>query len=370
VKLKDDLQSRLPTPRLPSQAITSNLDQNTYEEFTHALCLGLFDYMRKSNSKGYVISLSGGADSSTASILVSKMIQSAVDYLGLFKFLEMTHQSHLYHEDLKLPDLLKIYITTAYQSTENSSQVTKEAAQKIAQLIGSTHYVFDVAPLVDQYLQLIRDQGISLNWKEDDLLLQNIQARVRSPSIWILANKNQAILLSTSNKSEAAVGYATMDGDTSGGLAPLGGVSKIFIQKLLRYWQNQEGMQDLSYVNNQKPTAELRPDEQSDEEDLMPYIILDEIETWAILKKKSPLSVFDLLCFKYKNDYTIHEIVKWVTKFYSLWGQNQWKRERYAPSFHVDDQNLDPKTWCRFPILSGNFKKELEQVQEAYHRMK
>jgi NAD+ synthase (glutamine-hydrolysing) len=52
----------------------------------------------------------------------------------------------------------------------------------------------------------------------------------------------------------------------------------------------------------------------------------------------------------------------WIAKFYRLWSRNQWKRERYAPSFHVDDKNLDPKTWCRFPILSGGYEAELAEL--------
>jgi len=53
----------------------------------------------------------------------------------------------------------------------------------------------------------------------------------------------------------------------------------------------------------------------------------------------------------------------WVAKFFRLWSRNQWKRERYAPGFHVDDKNLDPKTWCRFPILSGGFESELADLE-------
>jgi NAD+ synthase (glutamine-hydrolysing) len=54
-----------------------------------------------------------------------------------------------------------------------------------------------------------------------------------------------------------------------------------------------------------------------------------------------------------------------VIRFFRLWSRNQWKRERYAPSFHLDDENLDPKTWCRFPILSAGFAKELRELGEA-----
>jgi NAD+ synthase (glutamine-hydrolysing) len=53
----------------------------------------------------------------------------------------------------------------------------------------------------------------------------------------------------------------------------------------------------------------------------------------------------------------------WVRRFFTLWCQNQWKRERYAPSFHLDDESLDPRTWCRFPILSGGYVEELAALE-------
>jgi hypothetical protein len=62
--------------------------------------------------------------------------------------------------------------------------------------------------------------------------------------------------------------------------------------------------------------------------------------------------------------YGAAQLGRWVERFFRLWCQNQWKRERYAPSFHVDDENLDPKTWCRFPILSGGFERELGELRE------
>jgi NAD+ synthase (glutamine-hydrolysing) len=58
----------------------------------------------------------------------------------------------------------------------------------------------------------------------------------------------------------------------------------------------------------------------------------------------------------------------WVEKFFTLWCRNQWKRERYAPSFHLDDHNLDPKTWCRFPILSGGYARELAELRRGVLR--
>ena len=62
-------------------------------------------------------------------------------------------------------------------------------------------------------------------------------------------------------------------------------------------------------------------------------------------------------------EYAAEQLHLWVERFFRLWCRNQWKRERYAPSFHLDDENLDPKTWCRFPILSGGFERELAELR-------
>jgi NAD+ synthase (glutamine-hydrolysing) len=213
-----------------------------------------------------------------------------------------------------------------------------------------------------------------LTWQGDDLALQNIQARARGPNVWLLANVKGALLLATSNRSEAAVGYATMDGDTCGGLSPIGGVDKAFLLRWLG-WLQTEGpagvhpIPALAAVNALKPTAELRPlqSHQTDEDDLMPYPVLDAIERAAIRDKQSPLEVFRLMRSRFPEQ-SMGQLHQWVEQFFRLWCRNQWKRERYAPSFHLDDENLDPKTWCRFPILSGGFERELEELRAYVQR--
>ena len=99
-----------------------------------------------------------------------------------------------------------------------------------------------------------------------------------------------------------------------------------------------------------------------DETDLMPYLVLDAIERAAIRDKQTPLQVLATIG-PLQPDYSTWQLGKWVERFFQLWCQNQWKRERYAPSFHLDDENLDPKTWCRFPILSGGYQYELEELR-------
>jgi NAD+ synthase (glutamine-hydrolysing) len=256
-----------------------------------------------------------------------------------------------------------------YQATVNSSDVTLEAARQVTEGIGGQFMKLDVDPLVNTYVCTIEQAiGRELTWETDDITLQNIQARTRGPGVWMLANIRNALLLATSNRSEAAVGYATMDGDTCGGLSPIGGIDKAFLRQWLR-WMETEGptggspIPALSFVNCQQPTAELRPsaEDQTDEGDLMPYPLLDAIERAAIRDKAMPDEILAQMNVRFP-EHGEPQLREWITKFFRLWSRNQWKRERYAPAFHVDDENLDPKTWCRFPILSGGYAKELRQM--------
>ena len=160
-----------------------------------------------------------------------------------------------------------------------------------------------------------------------------------------------------------------MDGDSSGGLSPLGGIDKAYLRIWLS-WLEKEGPQGISRyrslkaVNGQAPTAELRPlsEKQTDEKDLMPYEVLDTIERYAIRDKLLPKDVEQLVHEQYGQRFSTGDLTSWVVRFFKLWSINQWKRERYAPSFHLDDESLDPKTWCRFPILSGGFVEELAKL--------
>ncbi len=360
----------VPEKHSPSEASWEHSKYIKEEEFGRAVALGLFDYMRKSYSKGFVVSLSGGADSSAIVTLIHLMIEMGVEDLGLEGFKEKLG----YFASLKgcnsIKEICNKVLTTAYQPTENSGDVTFNAAKSLAEAVGATFYNVNVNPMFKGYLNAIETAiDRELTWEQDDITLQNIQARVRAPSVWMLANINGALLLSTSNRSEAAVGYATMDGDTSGGLSPIAGIDKNYLRSWLR-WMEKDGLDGkwnipaLSFVNEQQPTAELRPadSKQTDEADLMPYDVLEEIEKLAIRDKKSPQEC--LLFVQANHPDTPRETVhQWITKFFRLWSRNQWKRERYAPSFHLDDKNLDPKTWCRFPILSGGFTSELSDLK-------
>jgi NAD+ synthase (glutamine-hydrolysing) len=339
------------------------------EELTRALSLALFDYLVKSRSRGFVVSLSGGADSALVACLVSMMVRLAEADLGADGIASRLSYAPA-AAAAAARERVRALLTTAYQSTRQSSDTTRAAARAVADAIGANHLELDVEDLVQGYVGRVEAAlGRKLTWDTDDLALQNIQARTRAPSVWLLANLAGALLLSTSNRSEAAVGYATMDGDTAGGLSPIAGIDKNFVRAYLR-WLEREGplglgpIPALSAVNEQAPTAELRPagDSQTDEKDLMPYDLLDAIERAAIRDKRSPKEIFPLVSAEFPA-LGKEQLFSYLERFFRLFARNQWKRERYAPSFHLDDESLDPKTWYRFPILSGGFERELAELR-------
>lgn len=354
--------SKKDVPKFEASVLTKE------EEFTYAVSLAMFDYMRKSRSNGFVVSLSGGADSAACAMLSMHSIQLAKTKLGAQKLTEKLSYLNL-DSSKKCGGLLDC----VYQGTKNSSDVTRKAAEKVAQAIDAKFSCWDIDGLVEKYRNLLEDHiGEDLTWEKDDITLQNIQSRVRAPGVWMLANKRNALLLATGNRSESAVGYSTMDGDTAGSISPIAGIDKHFLLHWLK-WMETKGtkeigpIKELSAINEQQPTAELRPLEmkQTDEADLMPYDLLNAIEILFVRDKLSPLKIKSEIMgddrFKEINS---DQLSVYIERFFRLWSRNQWKRERYAPSFHLDDESLDPKSWCRFPILNGNFKRELDELKD------
>lgn len=330
------------------------------EELTKAVALGLFDYLRKSKAKGFVLSLSGGADSASCAILVVEMVKRSLSALGAEKFSKALGLGD--SAAMNWQTGVRQLLTCAYQGTRNSSSKTLDSARELAESLSAEFHEWEIDQEVSSYTEKIEHAvGRKLSWETDDITLQNIQARMRSPIIWMLANIKRAVLLTTSNRSEGDVGYATMDGDTSGSFAPIAGLSKVFILQWLKWAEDELGHRGLHSVNNLQPTAELRPHgkHQTDETDLMPYAILEEIEKHAIRDRKSPIAVYEAM----RENQSPEALKAHIKKFFRLWSANQWKRERIAPSFHLDDLNVDPRTWCRFPILSSGFLDELAQLE-------
>ena len=361
-----------------------------YKELNQAMSLALFDYLRKARSRGFVLSLSGGADSCFCAVGVAEMVRLGVEELGPDEFkrrsgcfpvaaatvVQQAGAGGAALQTVENPavaapaetaalsenqNLVRQLLTCAYQGTVNSSDDTYNSAQELADSIGARFHNWGIDDEVAGYVGKIEGAlERRLTWQTDDLALQNIQARVRAPGIWLLANVQNCLLITTSNRSEASVGYCTMDGDTAGSISPIAGVDKDFVKKWLRWAESELGYAALRHVNALQPTAELRPlaDKQTDERDLMPYTLLNRLERLAFYDRLSPRQVLATLETE-ETGFDHGQLKTYVRRFYNLWSRNQWKRERYAPSFHLDDYNVDPRSWLRFPILSGGFAEEL-----------
>ncbi len=330
-------------------------------ELLAAETLALFDYLRKTRMKGFVISLSGGADSTFCALLVHEMVRvgcygcddDQAAFKAVFPWFEISREGADRGSAAATKATHRI-LTCIYQATMNSSAQTQRAAERTARELGARFENVSVQGTVDFGEDfLARYLGRPLNWQEDDITRQNLQARSRALLPWCVANAEEKLNITTSNRSEAAVGYCTMDGDTAGSIGPLGGIDKASILEALDLLRANR-YRWLSQVRERPPTAELKPLEanQTDEQDLMPYAVLDAIERASILRGKSPEEIVG------EGLATAAQ----VRKFFTLFPRNQWKRERYAPSFHLDSENLDPRSYTRFPILSGGFQDEMDRI--------
>lgn len=360
-----------------------------YSEICYAIGGGLWDWMTRTKTNGFVVSLSGGADSGLVASLVFLSNFLALEQLGEQAYLDALPPALASGLTPCRPGQDKLHwlrkevmpkvLWCLYQGTDNSSSTTLNAARNLAEEVGGTFHNWNVEPLVKQYQQLVNNlyPDRPLSWDSDDITLQNIQARTRSPGVWMVANRENKLLIATSNLSESALGYATMDGDTSGVISAVSGISKSTIRKLLQ-WLETEGLpvrwddsvqrfalSELKWINQQQPTAELRPEEQTDEEDLMPYDICDFIMDCYLVKQMWPKSILvELRMRGFADRYPLDILAGFVERWFRLFCRNPWKRYGIRAGFHIEQISLDPKTFHRFPLLNSGFEEPLQLMWE------
>ena len=213
------------------------------EEVYRALVTGVRDYVDKNGFEKVVIASSGGIDSALT-VLV------AVDALG--------------------PDR----VVTVTMPSRYSSEGTRSDARRISENLGVQLYELPIEPATAAYDELLAD---AFDGRDPDLTEENLQARVRGNLVMALSNKFGWLVLTTGNKSEMSVGYATLYGDMAGGFAVLKDVFKQWVYRLVR-WRNGQAGRELvpASVLERPPSAELRAD-QLDEDSLPPYEVLDAI---------------------------------------------------------------------------------------------
>jgi NAD+ synthetase len=259
-------------------------EENIYK----ALVLGLRDYMQKCGFKSAVLGLSGGIDSALVACL-------AVEALGA--------------KNVRVVSLPSQY----------SSQGSLDDARVLAQRLG---IAYDVIPIEPPFASVRQQLQTVFTGRPEDTTEENIQARLRGVVLMALSNKFGSLVLTTGNKSELAVGYCTLYGDMCGGLAVISDVPKTMVYRLAR-WINRERELIPASSITKPPSAELRPN-QTDQDSLPPYEILDAILEHSVVETKS-LAEIVALGFREAD----------VRRVIHLIELNEYKRRQAAPGLKV-----------------------------------
>ena len=226
-------------PALDEPVLAEPLDR--LAEVWGALVLGVRDYVGKNGFRDVVIGLSGGVDSSIVAAV-------AADALG---------PEHVHG----------VLMPSRYSTGHSVSD-----AQDLAERLGIEHRTIAIGEAHDAFESMLAE---SFEGREPDLTEENLQSRLRGVTLMALSNKFGWLVLTTGNKSETAVGYSTLYGDTAGAFAVIKDVPKLLVYELCR-WRNRSGEVVPESVLTKAPSAELRPD-QRDDQSLPPYEVLDPI---------------------------------------------------------------------------------------------
>ena len=288
---------------VPERGCIAKLD-NKVASVYKALVLGTRDYVTNHDFPGVIIGLSGGIDSAL-------VLAIACDALG--------------------PDRVR----TVQMPFLYTSSMSQEDSARQAEILGVQH---DVIPIEPMYEATIRQLAPVLGETEPDVTEENIQARCRGVLLMAISNKTGRMLLTTGNKSEMAVGYATLYGDMAGGFAPIKDCSKSLVYELARY-RNTLGDAIPERVITRPPSAELRPD-QKDSDSLPDYDILDPILEAFI---EDDLSVAEIAARGYDR--------KVVIRILEMVKRNEYKRRQAPPGARISSRAFG-RDW-RYPIMSG-----------------
>lgn len=274
------------------------------EGIYRAIVLGVQDYVRKNGFKGAVLGLSGGIDSALTLAL-------AVDALGAEQ------------------------VEAVLMPSRYTASMSLDDAQAQARALGVAHRIIPIEPAFQAFLGMLADEFAG---KPVDVTEENIQARCRGLILMAISNKKRRILLTTGNKSEMAVGYATLYGDMAGGFAPIKDLFKTSVYRLARY-RNALGAVIPERVLERPPTAELAPN-QLDQDSLPPYELLDPILQRYIEEDQG---VGELISAGYPE-----EVVRRVTRMVD---RNEYKRRQAPPGVRITRRAFGRDR--RYPITSG-----------------
>jgi NAD+ synthase (glutamine-hydrolysing) len=297
--------SRGPDGRVTAQSGSVAPELSDEASVYSALVLGVRDYVHKHGFPGVVMGLSGGIDSALT-------LAIAVDALG--------------------PDRVQAVM----MPSRYTSAMSVEDAREQARTLGVKYSVLSIEAMFEATLATLKEEFAG---RPADATEENVQSRCRMLLLMGLSNKTGRMLLTTGNKSEMAVGYATLYGDMAGGFAPIKDCSKLLVYRLARY-RNSLSPVIPQRVIERAPSAELRH-EQKDSDSLPPYEVLDPILEAFI---EEDLSVDEIEAARGFDRATIGRVLDLVKR-------NEYKRRQAPPGVRVSRRAFG-RDW-RYPITSG-----------------
>ena len=269
-----------------------------------ALVMGTRDYVTKCGFSKAVIGLSGGIDSALTAAIAVRALGS--------------------------DNVMTVFMPSAYTSGDNF-----EDTRRLARNLGVG---LETIPIDNIFREFLKDLAPASDNREPGIAEQNIQARIRGTILMAISNARGCLLLSTGNKSELAVGYCTLYGDMSGGLAVISDVPKTMVYDLAHFI-NRDHIIIPARIISKAPSAELKPD-QRDDDDLPPYALLDPILKGYI---EDDLSISELVDMGFDRQ-LVSEIVAKVNR-------NEYKRYQAAPGLKVTSKAFGYGR--RYPIAQG-----------------
>ncbi len=275
------------------------------EEIYRALVLGTSDYVRKNGFRGAVVGLSGGIDSSLVAAV-------AADAIG------------------------KENVTGLFMPSEFTSRESREDAFDLVRCLGITIMEISISRILDGYLKELNPH---FKGREKDITEENLQARIRGNLLMAFSNKFGWLVLTTGNKSEMSVGYATLYGDMAGGFAVIKDVPKTLVYDLCR-WRNSVGRAPVipARVLWKEPTAELKPG-QKDTDSLPPYDVLDPVLKAYVEDEMSFEEILKLGC----DGESVRKVIGMVDK-------SEYKRRQSPPGVKITARAFGRDR--RFPITN------------------
>ncbi|MCX7792847.1 MAG: NAD+ synthase [Thermodesulfovibrionales bacterium] len=300
IRIEREIPFREKLREVPS--LPALLDEE--EEIYRALILGTADYVNKNGFKGVLIGLSGGIDSSLVAAI-------AVDALG------------------------KERVTGVFMPSQYTSSESREDVEELVRNLDIKLIELSITDIFGSYIAELRSIFKDL---PEDVTEENIQARIRGNLLMALSNKFGHLVLTTGNKSELSVGYATLYGDMAGGFAVIKDVPKTMVYRLAR-WRNSKSPVIPERVFIKPPSAELRPG-QKDTDTLPPYDLLDPVLKAYIEEDRS----FDEIIVAGCSEECVKNIIRMVDR-------SEYKRRQSPPGIKITRRALGKDR--RFPITNA-----------------